>query len=69
MMDEEDDCPELVPIEHKPSSLGEQIPVTIITGYLGMCVHCTDYTSVVLNPGLQGPHVLHVLDVSLLHHI
>ncbi|XP_046904537.1 COBW domain containing [Hypomesus transpacificus] len=35
MMDEEDDCPELVPIEHKPSSLGEQIPVTIITGYLG----------------------------------
>lgn len=35
-MDEEDDCPELVPIEPQPpaSSVG-QIPVTIITGYLG----------------------------------
>ncbi|XP_020787992.1 zinc-regulated GTPase metalloprotein activator 1 [Boleophthalmus pectinirostris] len=34
-MDEEDECPELVPIDPKPPvSLG-QIPVTIITGYLG----------------------------------
>uniref|UniRef100_A0A8C6UZ35 COBW domain containing n=1 Tax=Neogobius melanostomus TaxID=47308 RepID=A0A8C6UZ35_9GOBI len=35
-MEEEDDCPELVPIDPKPpvSSVG-QIPVTIITGYLG----------------------------------
>lgn len=35
-MEEEDDCPELVPIDPQPpvSSMG-QIPVTIITGYLG----------------------------------
>uniref|UniRef100_A0A8D3BNT9 COBW domain containing n=1 Tax=Scophthalmus maximus TaxID=52904 RepID=A0A8D3BNT9_SCOMX len=32
-MDEDDDCPELVPIE--PGAPAEQIPVTIITGYLG----------------------------------
>ncbi|KAM6965307.1 zinc-regulated GTPase metalloprotein activator 1 [Aplochiton taeniatus] len=37
MMEEEDDCPELVPIDNKPSipDVSEQIPVTIITGYLG----------------------------------
>ncbi|XP_010874441.1 COBW domain containing isoform X1 [Esox lucius] len=35
LMDEEDDCPELVPIAGKPLSHGTQIPVTIITGYLG----------------------------------
>ncbi|XP_067468642.1 zinc-regulated GTPase metalloprotein activator 1 [Thunnus thynnus] len=34
-MEEEDDCPELVPIETQPGPLTEQIPVTIITGYLG----------------------------------
>lgn len=35
-MDEEDDCPELVPIEPQlPGSSVGQIPVTIITGYLG----------------------------------
>ncbi|XP_026870190.1 COBW domain containing [Electrophorus electricus] len=33
-MDEEDDCPELVPIEEKTRPT-VQIPVTIITGYLG----------------------------------
>ncbi|XP_063461637.1 zinc-regulated GTPase metalloprotein activator 1A-like isoform X2 [Pan paniscus] len=39
--DEEEDCPELVPIEttqseeEKKSGLGAKIPVTIITGYLG----------------------------------
>lgn len=32
-MEEEEDCPELVPI--KPASPVAQIPVTIITGYLG----------------------------------
>ncbi|XP_055743788.1 zinc-regulated GTPase metalloprotein activator 1-like isoform X1 [Salvelinus fontinalis] len=36
LMDEDDDCPELVPIAGNPLSPGEQIPVTIITGYLGM---------------------------------
>ncbi|XP_053727877.1 zinc-regulated GTPase metalloprotein activator 1 [Synchiropus splendidus] len=34
-MEEEDDCPELVPIDPQPSPVTEQIPVTIITGYLG----------------------------------
>lgn len=33
-MDEEDDCPELVPID-TPLSSPDKIPVTIITGYLG----------------------------------
>ncbi|XP_063450125.1 zinc-regulated GTPase metalloprotein activator 1A isoform X5 [Pan paniscus] len=39
--DEEEDCPELVPIEttqseeEEKSGLGAKIPVTIITGYLG----------------------------------
>ncbi|KAM9393252.1 zinc-regulated GTPase metalloprotein activator 1 [Pholidichthys leucotaenia] len=33
--EEEDDCPELVPIDTQPSCPAEQIPVTIITGYLG----------------------------------
>uniref|UniRef100_A0A8B9HEM6 Uncharacterized protein n=1 Tax=Astyanax mexicanus TaxID=7994 RepID=A0A8B9HEM6_ASTMX len=31
---EEDDCPELIPIEEKISLPSAQIPVTIITGYL-----------------------------------
>lgn len=35
VMEEEDDCPELVPIETQPGPPAEQIPVTIITGYLG----------------------------------
>ncbi|TDH12808.1 hypothetical protein EPR50_G00051820 [Perca flavescens] len=35
VMEEEDDCPELVPIDTPPGPPGEQIPVTIITGYLG----------------------------------
>ncbi|KAJ8380781.1 hypothetical protein SKAU_G00015590 [Synaphobranchus kaupii] len=35
IMDDEDDCPELVPIETKQHISTEQIPVTIITGYLG----------------------------------
>lgn len=35
VMDEEDDCPELVPIENPHAPSAEQIPVTIITGYLG----------------------------------
>lgn len=35
LIDEEDDCPELVPIENPPGPTLEQIPVTIITGYLG----------------------------------
>lgn len=35
LMDEEDDCPDLVPIENPPCPTLEQIPVTIITGYLG----------------------------------
>ncbi|XP_062854539.1 zinc-regulated GTPase metalloprotein activator 1 [Trichomycterus rosablanca] len=34
-MDEEDDCPDLVPIEEKSTTPSAQIPVTIITGYLG----------------------------------
>ncbi|XP_040051790.2 zinc-regulated GTPase metalloprotein activator 1 [Gasterosteus aculeatus] len=33
--EEEDDCPELVPIDALPARPAEQIPVTIITGYLG----------------------------------
>ncbi|XP_022518351.2 COBW domain containing [Astyanax mexicanus] len=32
---EEEDCPELIPIEEKISLPSAQIPVTIITGYLG----------------------------------
>ncbi|XP_048855834.1 COBW domain containing [Brienomyrus brachyistius] len=35
LTDEEDDCPELVPITRKQDISTEQIPVTIITGYLG----------------------------------
>nr|XP_023648044.1 COBW domain-containing protein 1-like [Paramormyrops kingsleyae]XP_023648045.1 COBW domain-containing protein 1-like [Paramormyrops kingsleyae]XP_023648046.1 COBW domain-containing protein 1-like [Paramormyrops kingsleyae]XP_023648047.1 COBW domain-containing protein 1-like [Paramormyrops kingsleyae] len=35
LTDEEDDCPELVPIARKQAISTEQIPVTIITGYLG----------------------------------
>uniref|UniRef100_A0A3B4T3Z6 COBW domain containing n=1 Tax=Seriola dumerili TaxID=41447 RepID=A0A3B4T3Z6_SERDU len=35
VMEEEDDCPELVPIDTQPGPPAEQIPVTIITGYLG----------------------------------
>ncbi|ROL49245.1 COBW domain-containing protein 1 [Anabarilius grahami] len=34
-MEEEDECPELVPIKEKPTGPTAQIPVTIITGYLG----------------------------------
>uniref|UniRef100_M4AMJ4 COBW domain containing n=1 Tax=Xiphophorus maculatus TaxID=8083 RepID=M4AMJ4_XIPMA len=34
-MEEEDDCPELVPIDSQPGPPARQIPVTIITGYLG----------------------------------
>ncbi|TSO77731.1 COBW domain-containing protein 1 [Bagarius yarrelli] len=34
-MDDEDDCPKLVPIEEKNKTPAAQIPVTIITGYLG----------------------------------
>ncbi|XP_035022486.1 COBW domain containing [Hippoglossus stenolepis] len=34
-MEEDDDCPELVPIAAQAGSTAEQIPVTIITGYLG----------------------------------
>uniref|UniRef100_A0A667XBH4 COBW domain containing n=1 Tax=Myripristis murdjan TaxID=586833 RepID=A0A667XBH4_9TELE len=34
-MEDEDDCPELVPIDSQPRPPAEQIPVTIITGYLG----------------------------------
>ncbi|XP_076007172.1 zinc-regulated GTPase metalloprotein activator 1 [Genypterus blacodes] len=34
VMEEEDDCPELVPIDPQPRP-PEQIPVTIISGYLG----------------------------------
>lgn len=35
MIEDEDDCPELVPIDNPPGPPAEQIPVTIITGYLG----------------------------------
>uniref|UniRef100_A0A3B4ZFL4 COBW domain containing 1 n=1 Tax=Stegastes partitus TaxID=144197 RepID=A0A3B4ZFL4_9TELE len=35
MEEEEDDCPELVPITTQSGPPAEQIPVTIITGYLG----------------------------------
>ncbi|XP_029018996.1 zinc-regulated GTPase metalloprotein activator 1 [Betta splendens] len=35
MMEDDDDCPELVPISNQPGPTAEQIPVTIITGYLG----------------------------------
>ncbi|XP_026177758.1 zinc-regulated GTPase metalloprotein activator 1 isoform X2 [Mastacembelus armatus] len=35
MEDEEEDCPELVPIDTQSAPPAEQIPVTIITGYLG----------------------------------
>lgn len=35
MVEEEDDCPELVPIDNPPCPPAQQIPVTIITGYLG----------------------------------
>lgn len=35
IMEEEEDCPELVPIDTQPGPSTEQIPVTIITGYLG----------------------------------
>uniref|UniRef100_A0A672S0Y5 COBW domain-containing protein 1-like n=1 Tax=Sinocyclocheilus grahami TaxID=75366 RepID=A0A672S0Y5_SINGR len=34
-MEEEDECPELVPIKEKHTGPTVQIPVTIITGYLG----------------------------------
>ncbi|XP_043968556.1 COBW domain containing isoform X1 [Gambusia affinis] len=34
-MEEEDDCPELVPIDSQSGPPARQIPVTIITGYLG----------------------------------
>uniref|UniRef100_A0A673MQ87 COBW domain-containing protein 2-like n=1 Tax=Sinocyclocheilus rhinocerous TaxID=307959 RepID=A0A673MQ87_9TELE len=34
-MEEEDECPELVPIKEKQTGPTVQIPVTIITGYLG----------------------------------
>uniref|UniRef100_A0A8C6PIW7 COBW domain containing n=1 Tax=Nothobranchius furzeri TaxID=105023 RepID=A0A8C6PIW7_NOTFU len=34
-MEDEDDCPELVPISAQPGPPAQQIPVTIITGYLG----------------------------------
>uniref|UniRef100_H2UGW8 COBW domain containing n=1 Tax=Takifugu rubripes TaxID=31033 RepID=H2UGW8_TAKRU len=34
-MEEEDDCPELVPIDNPSAPATEQIPVTIISGYLG----------------------------------
>lgn len=34
-MEEEDDCPELVPISSQTAPPAAQIPVTIITGYLG----------------------------------
>lgn len=38
-MDEEDDCPELVPIDSESGLPARQIPVTIITGYLGeICI-------------------------------
>uniref|UniRef100_A0A1A8P1R6 COBW domain containing n=1 Tax=Nothobranchius rachovii TaxID=451742 RepID=A0A1A8P1R6_9TELE len=33
-MEDEDDCPELVPISAQPGPPAQQIPVTIITGYL-----------------------------------
>lgn len=35
MMEDEDDCPELVPINTQPAPPAQKIPVTIITGYLG----------------------------------
>uniref|UniRef100_A0A665WSE2 COBW domain containing n=1 Tax=Echeneis naucrates TaxID=173247 RepID=A0A665WSE2_ECHNA len=35
MEEEDDDCPELVPIAAQPAPPARQIPVTIITGYLG----------------------------------
>ncbi|XP_018615595.1 zinc-regulated GTPase metalloprotein activator 1 isoform X1 [Scleropages formosus] len=35
LVDEEDDCPQLVPIPGKQNISTEQIPVTLITGYLG----------------------------------
>nr|XP_057925535.1 zinc-regulated GTPase metalloprotein activator 1 isoform X1 [Doryrhamphus excisus]XP_057925538.1 zinc-regulated GTPase metalloprotein activator 1 isoform X1 [Doryrhamphus excisus] len=34
-MADDDVCPELVPIDAQPDGLAEQIPVTIISGYLG----------------------------------
>lgn len=34
-MEEDDECPELVPIKEKQTGPTVQIPVTIITGYLG----------------------------------
>lgn len=34
-MDEDDDCPELVPIDDPSAPATDQIPVTIISGYLG----------------------------------
>lgn len=34
-MEEEDECPELVPIKENHIEPTAQIPVTIITGYLG----------------------------------
>ncbi|XP_066567301.1 zinc-regulated GTPase metalloprotein activator 1 [Amia ocellicauda] len=35
LVEEDDDCPELIPIERKSNTAADQIPVTIITGYLG----------------------------------
>ncbi|KAG8011933.1 COBW domain-containing protein 1 [Nibea albiflora] len=35
MIEEDDDCPELVPIDTASGPPADQIPVTIITGYLG----------------------------------
>ncbi|XP_056151362.1 zinc-regulated GTPase metalloprotein activator 1 isoform X1 [Lampris incognitus] len=35
VMEDDDDCPELVPIDTRSSSPAKQIPVTVITGYLG----------------------------------
>lgn len=47
-MEEEDDCPELVPIENPSAPATEQIPVTIISGYLGEALLITQTALITL---------------------
>ena len=51
-MEEDDDCPELVPIAAQAGATAEQIPVTIITGYLGERLSVLQTALVRLSTGL-----------------
>lgn len=47
-MEEEDECPELVPIKEKNVGPTAQIPVTIITGYLGQIFNPSSFSCLIL---------------------